>query len=250
MATPDDIPSDLTLEITGDLSPERFMAAARAFFGYVQEVGRGVSTSGADWVVRVKEGSNLIGIDPGPAAQIVVVRNVYKAIHAGIGKLVAGDLVDAQIPDAALRHMRSLSDLGQKSKGAPITIKLWVEKKPTTLGRKIAAVIQEDWRADYRDFGTIEGDLETIQDRGNLQIRVRDKLVGQSIQCVIPEKMLNEVFGCFRKRVEVYGIIHYRRNGTPISIEVERIETLPDDIDLPTPTDVRGILRNTEWPLI
>ena len=48
----------------------------------------------------------------------------------------------------------------------------------------------------------------------------------------------------FRKRVEVSGIIHYRKNGMPISIEAEQIIALPDDSELPTAEDVRGILRS------
>jgi hypothetical protein len=54
------------------------------------------------------------------------------------------------------------------------------------------------------------------------------------------------VFSNFRKRVEVSGIIHYRRNGTPISIDVERLEALPDDSELPSLDDVRGLLRSGE----
>jgi hypothetical protein len=55
--------------------------------------------------------------------------------------------------------------------------------------------------------------------------------------------MLPELFTKFRRRVEVSGLIHYRRNGVPISIDVESIEILPDDSDLPSLDDVRGILR-------
>jgi len=54
--------------------------------------------------------------------------------------------------------------------------------------------------------------------------------------------MIDDVLGSFRKRVEIEGRIHYRRNGTPISIEAFEIEVLPDDSDLPTADDVRGIM--------
>ena len=45
-ATPDQIPTDLALEIGENLSPDRFMAAARAFFGYVQEISSVVAPEG------------------------------------------------------------------------------------------------------------------------------------------------------------------------------------------------------------
>src|SRR3979411_363782 len=52
---------------------------------------------------------------------------------------------------------------------------------------------------------------------------------------------LADVFDKFRKQVEVFGLIHYRKNGTPISIEAEHIVRLPDDSELPTAGDGGGI---------
>jgi hypothetical protein len=85
--------------------------------------------------------------------------------------------------------------------------------------------------------------LETIQESyGTLQLFIRDALLRQRVRCYFPEDMLPAVFEQFRKRVEVSGIIHYRKNGTPISIEAEHIIGLPDDSELPSFEDVRGIL--------
>jgi hypothetical protein len=109
----------------------------------------------------------------------------------------------------------------------------------------IASIIREDWRANYSDYGTIEGRLETIQEvHGGLQFHIRDAMLRQKVRCYFPEELLPEVFEKFRKRVEVSGLIHYRKNGAPIGIDAERIQPLPDDSELPTAEDVRGILRN------
>jgi hypothetical protein len=87
--------------------------------------------------------------------------------------------------------------------------------------------------------------LETIQESyGTLQFQIRDAILRMKVQCYFPEELLPDVFEKFRKRVEVSGVIHYRKNGTPISIEAEHVESLPDDSELPTARDVRGILRN------
>ena len=53
--------------------------------------------------------------------------------------------------------------------------------------------------------------------------------------------MIETVFASFRKRVEITGKIHYRRDGGAISIEATDIEILPEDDDLPTASEVRGI---------
>jgi hypothetical protein len=62
VTTPEQVPTDLTLEIGQNLSPERFMAAARAFFGYVQEISNALAPEGEPirWVVKVREGSSLL----------------------------------------------------------------------------------------------------------------------------------------------------------------------------------------------
>jgi len=80
-----------------------------------------------------------------------------------------------------------------------------------------------------------------LQDKGTLLIYVRDPLFSSSVRGYFDEDLLPQAFECFRKRVEITGTIHYRRNGTPTSIEAASITPLPDDSDLPSADDVRGI---------
>jgi hypothetical protein len=249
MATPNDIPSDLTLEISDNLPPDEFLSAVRNFLGYVEKMGKFIAPFGGadDWLVRVKEGSNLIGLDPGKKAKLVPVRSLYRAIETGIKAIESGNLDAAQVPYAALNHLKLLSQVGKKGKIRTTQLRVWIEKRPTFIGDGIAIAIEEDWRSDYKDHGSIEGKLGTIQDRRGLQIKVDDPVLKQAVQCIVPEDMLPEVFSNFRKRVEVYGLIHFRKNGYPISIDVESIIPLPDDDDLPSLDDVRGILSDQAW---
>src|SRR6516225_9448670 len=143
--------------------------------------------------------------------------------------------------EPALRHLRTLSEVSESDKHRPVEMRLWVKKKPTAMSADIGRVIAEDWRTEYSDFGTVEGRLETIQDNGTLLIYVRDPLFSSSVRCYFDEDLLPQVFECFRKRVEITGTIHYRRNGTPTSIEAASITPLPDDSELPSADDVRGI---------
>lgn len=244
-ASPDDIPTDLTLEIGADLSPDRFIAVARAFFGYVQEVALALAPANEapKWTVRVKDGSALIGVEPSVGTPPEVLNTIYNRTAFGIQEVAKGDVSESELPDSALKHLRVLAE-ATDAKRAPVLMRLWVKKKPLELEPKIADAIREDWRADYSDYGTIEGRLQTIQDKdGSLQLQVHDSALRQTVRCYFPEEMLPEVFAKFRKRVEITGLIHYRANGVPISIEAANIDALPDDDELPTPEDVRGILR-------
>jgi hypothetical protein len=246
-AAPEQIPTDLTLEIGGNLSPDRFMAIARAFFGYVEEIGHTVAPEGLflSWFVRIREGSTLLAVDPSPAMPSDIARQVYSRAERGVRHLIDSDIDDSGLNEPALRYLRALSEMTEAglNKAQPIPMRLWVEKRPISLEPTIASVIREEYRADYTDYGTIEGRLETIQESyGSLQFYIRDAILRQRVRCYFPEELLADVFDKFRKRIEVFGLIHYRKNGTPISIEAEHIVRLPDDSELPTAEDVRGIL--------
>lgn len=242
MATPEQIPTDLTLEIGVDLTPDAFLAASRHFFGLVKEIAESSGAGDVKWSVKVKEGSNLIGLEPDSLAAADQVQSVYEKFSASTRHLIAGRVEPAELNDEALRHYRQLSQLtaGQKQ---VITLKFWVQRKPLEIGPAIADAIRESERSDYKDVGSIEGRLQAIQETsGNLRIKIKDPLYPRAIECKLPESMIDEALATFRKRVEITGIIHYRQSGDPISIEVSAIDVLPDDDELPSADDVRGIL--------
>lgn len=245
MATPDQIPTDLTLDIGENLPPERFMAAARAFFGYVDECTDAVTPDErVEWVVRVREGSSLIGVDPvmrGPSPGVLAA--IYTKAQSGLERLAAGDVESAGLSEVALRHLRVLAEMTDGTHGKPVPVKIWIRRAPVAVVPEVSHAIREDAKVAYNDYGTFEGRLRTIQDQGSVRVQLRDDLFGVTVQAYVSDAMLPEVFANFRKRVEVSGLIHYRRNGTPISVEVGHIEPLPDDADLPSPDDVRGLLR-------
>lgn len=246
MATPDQIPTDLTIDLGDDLSPEEFLAAARNFMGYVAEITEAQKGDGADvsWTVRVREGSALLGVEPNRSAPPSRLAMIYNQAEFGAVALARGDIAGAGLSDKAIGHLKNLSELTSKRQNGK-GINLWVRKKPVGIGAGIAKFLREDWDTDYYDFGTIEGRLEAIMDdAGSLKIRVKDFLYPKAINCVVPEKLIQSVLESFRRRVEIEGRIHYRKDGTPISIEAAIIDVLPEDSELPTANDVRGIMAS------
>src|SRR5262245_49621686 len=162
----DVIPSDLAVEIGEELSPDQFIAVARAFFGYVEEISRAVAPE-ADmprWTVRVREGSTILAVEPTDTVPANLVSAVYLRAEQGIRYLAAGDVQEAGLTEPAIKHLSVLSEMTEGSRRRPTRVRLWVRRKPVDVGSEIARVVREDWREDYKDFGTIEGRLETIQD--------------------------------------------------------------------------------------
>jgi hypothetical protein len=250
MATPEQIPTDLTLEIGVDLSPDRFIATARAFFGYVQVIGRRFASPDGKrphWIVRVREGSTLLAVDLSPKTSPPFAEMIFDYAESGIRSLLDGNFEESVLPEDAIGHLKVLAELAEGGPDKPaVPLRFWINHKPIPIEPGLASLIREDRQADYRDYGTIEGRLHAIQESqyGGLQFQLLDLALRLKVRCDFPEDLLPEVFDKFRKRVEVSGMIHYRRNGTPISIAAEHIDALPDDRELPTARDVRGILRH------
>lgn len=147
MVKPEQLPSDLTLELEGELSPEKFMAAARAFFGCVQEVSRSVAADGdgPGWIVRTREGSHLLGLDPAPGTEAGLVRAVYGRLSLGIAELATGHPLFLEtgnsrpatgpwLPDAAVSHLKTLSEMSDRPQRNPVAVRFWIDRQPTITG--------------------------------------------------------------------------------------------------------------------
>ncbi|MEP1931298.1 MAG: hypothetical protein ABJJ37_08460 [Roseibium sp.] len=246
MATPDQIPTDLTIDLGDDLSPEEFVAAVRNFMGYVAEITDSQKGDGAEigWVVKVREGSALVGVEPSASAPQSKLAMIYNMAEFGPKALARGDIEGSGLSEKAMGHLKSLSDLVEKHQNGK-GVNLWVKRKPINITTSIAKAVRDDWQSDYHDYGSVEGRLEAILDSaGSLKIKIKDFLYPRSINCVVPERLIEKVLSNFRHRVEIEGRIHYRRDGTPIRIEADAIVDLPEDSELPTADDVRGIMAS------
>lgn len=244
MATADQIPTDLTVDLGDALSPEEFMSAVRHFLGYVAEITDAQSGDGSEvaWTVRVQEGSVLIGVEPNQNAPSSRLSMIYQKAEFAALALAAGDAKGAELSEKGVGHLKALSELSSKRPNGK-GIRLWVQRRPISIGPSIARFVRDDWESGYRDHGTLEGRLERISDAsGSVKIAIKDFLFAKSIVCSVPEALLEKALSSFRKRVEVEGIISFRRDGSPVSIEAQAIEILPEDDELPSASDVSGIM--------
>lgn len=246
--TAENLPSDLVLEIVGDLSPAAFLDVAQAFFGFVAEIGKDVSDQSEQpvaWIVKVYQGSALLGLEPAPGSPLAAVRRTYQKLAISWARLEAGDLDQAGLSDSAIRYARDLSEFVGRQGQDSAELRLWIEHVAVEITALPSRQIRLSQTAEYNDHGSIEGILDGIRDRRRLEVTVFDEPLKQRVKCYVPENLLDEAKSLFRRRVDVFGIIRYRGDGAPLSIHVERIEPYPDLAGLPTAHDVRGILRAT-----
>lgn len=243
MAKPDEIPTDLALEVGANLDPKRFIDVARHFFGYVEEVTNGLSgTEKPKWEVIARQGSTILAMQPDQNFSTVSLSDLYERINAASESLIGGDVEHSQLSDKALGHIQALAELKDRA-GEKIPVRFWVKKSATLIGPDVGDYIRESRGREYTDFGSLDGWLQSIQDAGGkIEFRIRDALYRNPIRCIIDESMLPVVLENFRRRVEVSGEVRYNQYGYPLAITVRTIEIMPSDDELPTAEDVRGIL--------
>jgi hypothetical protein len=247
MATKADIDADLTLEIDGqNVTPERFMRGVRAFFGLVNEVTRALAgpNETVHWVVQVKEGSNLVGLEPMRSSiPPPVLQDIYTKVQEGVEAIENEAREPEGMPEAALRHMRDLGAVVGVSEDDDTKVRVWTRKQPVTVTHKTVAHVAVLISEAYEDFGTLEGRIQVISEQGALHVFVTEPVHGRRIRCYFDEEMLPTFMAAFRKRVEVTGRIKYRRDGTPISIAATALSEFPGKDELPSFRDMRGIFR-------
>lgn len=249
MATQADIDADLTLEINGNnVTPDKFLRGARAFFGLLNEVTKTLvgEKEQVVWQVQVKRASNLIGVVPSRfTVPALVLDAVYARVQEGIEAIEHEAVEPEGMPEAALRHVRDLASIVGVTEGDDTRVRVWSRKSPVTVTHRAVANVALLLSEAHEDFGTIEGRVQVISDAGALHVFIAEPIRSRRIRCYFEEPLLADFLAAFRKRVEVTGRIKYRRDGTPISIEATGLAEFPLAKDLPSFRDMRGIFRES-----
>jgi hypothetical protein len=243
MAQPEEIPTDLALEVGANLDPKRFIDVARHFFGYIEEVANSINgNEKPKWEVIARQGSTILAMQPVQNFDILTLSDLYQRLDAASVSLTTGNIEHSHLSEKALKHIQMLAELRDRE-GNKVPVRFWIKKNPTLIGPDVGESIRESQGREYFDFGSLEGALQTIQDSGgNLEFRIRDELYRNPIKCIVREELLPAILVNFRKRVEVTGEIKYSRYGLPLEITVSSIDSVPSDDELPSAEDVRGIL--------
>ena len=93
----------------------------------------------------------------------------------------------------------------------------------------------------HRSLGSVTGRLEMISvHRGN-RFSVYDALTRRAVGCGFKEDMLELVKDALGRRVLASGIVQYNFKGEAIRVQLESLEMLPREDELPSPETIRGM---------
>ena len=240
------IDTDITLELDeDDITLPEFISALDHFVGLVKEVSRHVSPKHKyQWIVKIYSGSAGIGLS-GKVGTVTQndVGIVRQSILDGMTALEKGERHPG-FSDKAIEHAIGLNRSFAKRQ-RPARIRVWsqnITSKPVTKALEEGA--SKILEPIYEDYGSVEGRLEVVSGHGDLKVVIYDPLNNRPIKCELAEKDVQIALQSFMRRVEAYGRVHYRRDGLPVSVRVEKIVTFPSPEEIPSIDDMRGILRS------
>ena len=246
MATRNDIDKDLTLELDGThITSQKFQKGIQAFFNLLDNVSKSLNPKRKiQWNVQVKSGSNLVGVE---AVDLdpVIVQSIFNKVQQDVRLLESGDLEGAKnLDESSLNNVRTLATLA----GDDTIVKIWSFKQPTLVTHKSIASVKKILKDSYEDYGSITGWIGVVSCHKKIQATIYDDLWEKAIYCLGKDDMINEALKYFNaeNRVEVYGVIKYKKSGQPESITVEEMVAYPKSEKIPSADTIKGLLKGYE----
>lgn len=237
----------IQIKINGPrLTPDRFIDASKAFLSLVTGVSKNISdkANSDEWAVETEKGSVIIRArcdNPDRALAIDAIGRGVRSLNSGLRTVPEWFTKDEV---KAARDLAAVADGGGKfvtsisfSNGEPIA------DLSFTMIKTADSILSGE---KYEAFGSIEGRIETLQGREAypLAFWVSDVHSKRLVVCHFNRSEDEEgAIVAFRKRVLVYGLIHYAKEGYPTSVDASSLNVFLEESDLPTVEQVQAIYR-------
>jgi hypothetical protein len=233
-------PESIKLKLDSPKIPARkFLRGIEAFFELLEEISINLyeTRKAIKWSVTVQPGSVVINAIP-EALRVNPVA-ISRTLMSGLGAIEKKVEQPRHFSEKALEKLKILTELSD-SDGLKVSI--LTEKKQKEISPQMRSHIDELFMWTHSAIGTVEGQLQILAKRQHLEVEIRDDVSGRLVKCIIPQEMLEDAKEAFDRRVAATGLIRYRKDGTPISIEVSEMFRFPLNRELPSHNDVCGIL--------
>jgi hypothetical protein len=237
---------EIALRLDGALiTPEEFRKAVSAFVDLLLQISEEIAEGGKKplWKMSVRTGSSVFVARPVPDIETQKsAKDAIKCLRSGMTMLDKGQRNVPHFSNKALQAASSLASLRAKQGISVIEITS-SGGKPVTVREGIVDVVSKTIGSQKQEYGSVEGKLSTISERGGFQFVVWDVLADRPINCFVPENKFQEAYAAFRKRVRVSGMVQHDREGKPVSIKVDDIRVFRDLSHLPPIEHYIGILK-------
>lgn len=239
----------LSLKLHGSsITMEAFRDAMSAFTGVLQESASMLcgDDCGIEWIVDVVPGSVVVSVEPRSA--LVPPFRIHEVTdHVGRGfKALSEGNIPSFFSDGALRYaarLASLSRNGRENTALHVQIQAG-QQTVVYLSVEQSEMIESylDRAQIYQDWGSVEGVVTSLSLAKGYHFSISDVLLDGLVRCSFDPGLLSLLLKAFGRRVSVSGLLYYNETGRIKRVDTEEIEIFKDDSELPTASDVRGIL--------
>ena len=241
MIAKDDIESDTTLEIDGDLlTPTQLATVIRAFStllnGAHEECADGEAIQ---WGVQVKEGSTVLEYIPDCPAN----PEALAVLRDGLNHFEVSSEPPPRFTKSMISSLHSIFEATKTKKNGGASVNIWIAKEPIGISESKKANISKALKETFTEYGSVEGRLQTLDSHADYQFALYEPLYNKKIICTADDIVSQDAHGLWGRRVEAEGMIKYSSDGLPSEIRVEKLSELPSSSDLPDYRETRGILK-------
>jgi hypothetical protein len=109
--------------------------------------------------------------------------------------------------------------------------------------KEFKARMELEMAPENTHVGFIRGALEYINIHGGQKVfKIYPEIGPSRVTCYFPDELKEAAIDALGQFVEIHGIIHYKSVSTfPHQIDVKKLEVLPDEEELPSIFDLKGI---------
>lgn len=165
---------------------------------------------------------------------------VIRSCLDGLERLAAGHPPPDNFSDDALEYAKLLS---RDAVNDNSIVHITHQGRTLEVSERIAANADKDPDKTYFASGSVEGALEMVTVHGQRYFRVYDAVHGLGVPCYFDAELLESVKQGINRKVSVQGSVQSDRNGRIKSLKVSELRVLPDESQLPTPSQMRGLVR-------
>ena len=138
--------------------------------------------------------------------------------------------------------LESYKDLGALLDKNISSIKISNSSVDVRIDKTFNSKVEQIIGPDEISSGSLTGNLEWINLHNANTFNVYPVIGAKKVKCHFPRELKETVISAIDKYVRVYGELRYKsRDNFPYAMNVEDLEILPEDNDLPTLFDLRGI---------
>ena len=109
-----------------------------------------------------------------------------------------------------------------------------IREKTTQFDSGIVTTTNQLIGYSYKSFGSVEGTLEMISIHKPARFNVYHSITLHAVRCNLKEEAIEKVREALGRRVVVSGLVSYNTKHEPKRVEVEELEIIPREDELPT----------------